>query len=806
MEGTKAASWTVVYGGGGGDRTLVRERDQLISERETSCRKRERDGKRLRGEWECSAEAYQEESDKPGWSAAPGKAPCAAAMPRRRLVAYGGRLVAYGGSTYAMAGNETDRLSLLEFKAKISHDPFMVFSSWNETTYFCLWYGVTCGHQHQRVIELRLPSLKLAGSISPFIGNLSFLRILLLPNNSFDHEIPPQIGRLHRLKILFLQYNSMNQVSGNIPAAIGRLHRLKILNLSGNNLSGSIPHSLGNLTLLLQLFLYRNYLGGSIPASLGDCKSLILLNLFGNNLNGSIPQQIFGLTSLSIRLTLSRNCLTGPLPMEVGNLKNLGELYISENMLFGEILSSLGSCIKLETLYMGRNFFQGTILPSFSSLRGLQALDLSQNNLSGKIPDLLANMKSLQILDISYDNFQGSVPTNGVFKNSSSALVVGNNQLCGGIPEMHLPKCNFKEPENTKLTLTLKLIICIVLGLLGVTSVLYFLYVSWLRKKRRVSISSSSGNLFLNISYQSLIKATDGLSSTNLLGVGSFGSVYEGVLDEGGTIIAVKVLNLLCHRAFRSFLVECEALRNIRHRNLVKVLTVCSSADYHGNDFKALVYEFMVNGSLEEWLHPTAIEDERHQDQRNLDLFQRLDIAIDVASALEYLHYHCKTQIIHCDIKPSNILLDNEMIGHVGDFGIARFSPGNNHDASTAHSSTIGLRGTFGYAAPEYGMGNEVSSNGDMYSYGIILLEMFIGKRPTDDIFQGTLNLYSFVKTALPQGVVEIADPTLFQEREEETTRNNGHNNNITRRNKNQECLVLIFRIGVACSFEQPEE
>jgi serine/threonine protein kinase len=206
--------------------------------------------------------------------------------------------------------------------------------------------------------------------------------------------------------------------------------------------------------------------------------------------------------------------------------------------------------------------------------------------------------------------------------------------------------------------------------------------------------------MLLNLSYQSLLNATDGFSSTNLIGVGSFGSVYKGILDQGRHMVSVKVLHLLRHGASKSFKAECEALRNIRHRNLVKVLTSCSGIDYQGHDFKALVMEFMGNGSLDEWLHPNPRINETLEEPRGLSLLQRLNIAIDVANALDYLHHHCQTPIVHCDLKPSNVLLDDEMIGHVGDFGLARFLFDATQDSSIDQSSSIGVRGTVGYTAP----------------------------------------------------------------------------------------------------------
>ena len=301
---------------------------------------------------------------------------------------------------------------------------------------------------------------------------------------------------------------------------------------------------------------------------------------------------------------------------------------------------------------------------------------------------------------MSYNHFDGEVPTNGVFNNTSATVIKGNGKLCGGIPKFDLPICKYSKPKKRKLNLSLKLVISILSGLLGVTLVMLFLLLHTLKRKKRESILNNSGNLLLNVSYQSLLRVTDSFSTTKLIGVGSFGSVYIGILEHDRRKVAIKVLNLLHHGASKSFIAECEVLRNIRHRNLVKVLTACSGVDYQGHDFKALVYEFMTNGNLDGWLHPVSRRNEVREEKMNLNLLQRLNIAIDVANALEYLHHHCHTPIVHCDLKPSNVLLDDDMIGHVGDFGLARFLREVTQECFTNQSSSIRLRGTIGYAPP----------------------------------------------------------------------------------------------------------
>ncbi|CAL5363839.1 unnamed protein product [Camellia sinensis] len=777
----------------------------------------------------------------------------------------------FGFSATIQSSNETDRLSLLAIKAKIIDDPLHVLSSWNDSIHFCMWQGIKCEHRGQRVTALDLQSRKLVGSISPHLGNLSFMRELQLQNNSFGNEIPLEIGEvpvdlgfLSKLATVIIHDNNLtgslsplanlsslkalsaaenffdgsipdgfgqlknlqklaigiNRLSGVIPPSLFNLSSLTMFDVIGNQIQGSLPWVLGitlpnieffnicdnqftglipasisnssklhylimvqnkligkvpnlerlrnlewlsisgnqlgsgeaddlnfissliNATNLQVLGVNLNNFGGELPGSIGNLSgNLQVLYLDNNKIFGSIPPGIVNLVGLQ-SLYMQVNQLTGTIPSEIGKLQNLQELNLINNSLSGNIPSSLGNLSLLSELVLGINNFQGNIPQSLGNCNNLQLLflsqnnlngtipkqvwfsshgswkfgksrelDLANNNLSGEIPVFLEGFRLLQDLNLSFNNFEGVVPTQGVFSNTSAISVVGNSKLCGGVAELQLPKCNFKVDKKWRPNTALILALSIPFGLLGLALVGCILYLCCFRKTRKETPLDSSDNSLLKASYQNLVKATDGFSSFNLIGVGSFGSVYKGVLD--GRIVAVKVLNLSRRGASKSFISECEALRNIRHRNLVKVLTACSTVDYQGNEFKALVYEFMINGSLEEWLHQNPKKYLSNEELRMLNLLQRLNIIIDVVCALNYLHNQVQTPIVHCDLQPSNVILDKDMIGHVGDFGLAKFLLDYaTHDLSTNETSSIGIRGTIGYTAPE----------------------MFTGKRPTDEI------------------------------------------------------------------------
>ncbi|EHA8591178.1 putative LRR receptor-like serine/threonine-protein kinase [Cocos nucifera] len=637
---------------------------------------------------------------------------------------------------------------------------------------------------------LDLSSNPLAGNFPRSIANLSMqLGTLLLHNLQMSGQIPREIENLKGLQELDLSYNLL---SGNIPGTIGKLHNLVRLTLYGNKFSGPIPSSLGNLTRLEVLSLGRNNLQGNIPKNIKNYAYLNMLDLSYNQLGGTIPSEVLSISSLTQVLDLSHNSLAGSVPSDVRKLNLLIRLDISENKLSGKIPSALGDCVTLNYLFMEGNFFEGDIPLQLSNLKSIQRIDLSRNKLSGRIPEYFSDIGTLQYLNLSFNDFEGPVPVKGLFTNTSAFSVQGNDQLCGGDPRLLLPSCS----NERKTFASLKNILIIVMVAIGFI-VLLIGILCWKKYPRKRHPSESSpGNQYKLVSYTELHKATDGFSSVNLIGVGSFGSVYKGILDAYDKVVAVKVLNLHERGALKSYLAECEALRNIRHRNLIKIITTCSSIDHSGNDFKALVFEFVPNGSLEEWLHPKVSESCK---ARHLSLAQRLDIAIDVALALAYLHHHHgPTPIVHCDVKPSNVLIDDNMCAHLGDFGLARFLRGNNPISTKNPSYSIALKGSIGYIAPEYGMGAKISTHGDVYGYGILLLELLTGRRPTDDLFKDGRSLRTCVDMGFPDRVMEVMDPSMLLSME------TGSLSESTIRERMTECLVSMIDIGLSCSKEAP--
>jgi len=459
-------------------------------------------------------------------------------------------------------------------------------------------------------------------------------------------------------------------------------------------------------------------------------------------------------------------------------------------------------------LHMEGNQFHGKIPKSFMNLRGIIDMDLSQNNLSGEIPDFFESFSSMKLLNLSFNKLEGPVPLGGMFQNESEVFIRGNNKLCASTPLLELPLCNAvisKQKMYTSKILKIVAITVVSLVLLSSFGVII------LKKRKRVKQSAHpSMKEFKKFTYADLVKATNGFSLANLVGSGKYGSVYKGRIEsEEHHAVAIKVFKLDQLGATKSFLAECEALRNTRHRNLVRVITVCSTSDPTGNEFKALVLQYMINGDLESWLYPTLHE--RHP-KRPLRLGSRIVIAMDIAAALDYLHNHCMPPMVHCDLKPSNVLLDDVMGACVGDFGLAKFQHGyytsSRTDGSTS-TSLVGPRGSVGYIAPEYGFGSKISTEGDVYSYGVIILEMLTGKRPTDEMFKDGLSLYKFVETSFPEKICEILDPRItpyYGSRDEEEAASillDQENQQMAARTMS--CIAALVKLGLLCAAETPK-
>ncbi|KAK5834024.1 hypothetical protein PVK06_017893 [Gossypium arboreum] len=561
-------------------------------------------------------------------------------------------------------------------------------------------------------------------------------------------------------------YTKRCYFTGNLPP-ITNVPKLKYLILWGNKLSGNIPNSISNASMLKKVDLGDNLFSGPIPKTLGNLRHLERLRIVNNNLiTGSATDHEWTfLSSLANckhlrKIIVSGNLLSSVLPTYIGNLsKSLQYFYASQcelqgniPMNIGDILSTFEGLQTLVSLDLSNNKLHGHIPESFDGLISLEFLDLCNNTLSGVIPKSLEKLLYLNYFNVSFNRLEGEIPTEGCFSNFSSTSFMKNSALCGP-PRLLVPPCKNNNHENSQIIIlhTFRY----GLPAIGIVVVLIFLTIMYRRCQRRsTSLPIKDDLLSLKtlrrISHVELSQATNGFEESNMLGSGSFGYVYKGRLSDGMEV-AIKVFNFQTEGAFRSFDIECDALRNIVHRNIVKVITCCSSVD-----FKALVLDYMSNGNLEEWLHSKNCF---------LDIKQRVDIMIDVAVAIEHLHNGYPTIIIHCDIKPSNILLDEDMVAHVGDFGIAKLLGEGEVMKQTMTLATIG------YMAPE----------------------TFTKKKPTDNLFAEEVTIRHWMECSLPKGAIEIADADLLRKEDEYF---------VVKAN----CISAIMELALNCSAELPED
>ncbi|RDX59113.1 putative leucine-rich repeat receptor-like serine/threonine-protein kinase, partial [Mucuna pruriens] len=633
------------------------------------------------------------------------------------------------------------------------------------------------------LLQLHLEDNLIYGSIPPNIANLVNLTLLNFSSNLLNGSIPPSLCQMGRLERIYLSNNSL---SGEIPSTLGGIQHLGLLDLSRNKLSGSIPDTFANLTQLRRLLLYDNQLSGTIPLSLGKCVNLEILDLSHNKISGLIPKEVAALTSLKLYLNLSSNNLDGSLPLELSKMNMVLAIDLSMNNLSGRIPPQLESCIALEYLNLSGNSLGGPLPDSLGKLPYIQALDVSSNQLTGVIPQSL-QLSSLKKLNFSFNKFSGSVSNKGAFSSLTKDSFLGNDGLCGSVKGMQ--NCHKKRRYHLVLLL-------IPVLLFGTPLMCMLGYPTMKKSKERKQLALVSKGDFEDedeqtkelkyprISYRQLIEATGGFSASSLIGSGRFGQVYKGVLRDH-TRIAVKVLDTTTAGEISgSFRRECQILKRTRHRNLIRIITSCSE-----KEFKALVLPLMPNGSLERHLYPS----------QRLDLVQLVRICSDVAEGMAYLHHYSPVRVVHCDLKPSNILLDHDLTALVTDFGIARLVKGDDNipTSDSSFSSTHGLLcGSVGYIAPEYGMGKHASTQGDVYSFGVLLLEIVTGRRPTGVLVHEGSCLHEWVKRQYPHQLGNIVEQAL---RKCSPSGMPSHYHKI-----GQDVMLELIELGLLCTHHNP--
>ncbi|KAL0446699.1 UNVERIFIED_CONTAM: Receptor protein kinase TMK1 [Sesamum latifolium] len=623
-------------------------------------------------------------------------------------------------------------------------------------------------------------SANIAGPMPDIFGSDKFpsLTSLRLSYNNLEGPLPSSFADSSIQTLWLNGQKSSSRLNGSI-AVLQNMTQLSVVWLHGNSFSGPIP-DLSALTQLQDLSLRDNSLTGPVPDSLVGLKSLKVVNLTNNMLQGKTPK-----FSGSIQVDMAginSFCLSVPglecdprvnilldVARDVGYPTSFAENWKGNDPCTNSwrgITCSKGNITVVNFNGMG---LVGTISTSFSQITSLQRLVLSNNYLSGKIPIELTNLPNLVVLDVSNNEIYGKVPPfkstvnvktdgnvnigkdtpppttkpqhggdgnspggngsgSGHGKKSSKGVIVGSavGGVCAFLAAGGLVFCLYKRKQNKRVKSPNTMVIH---PRLSGSDDAVKITIAGSSANGGTTGSSSNGSNGQNdihiveagnmvISIQVLRSVTNDFSAENVLGRGGFGTVYKGELHDG-TKIAVKRMEsgVMSEKGLDEFKSEIAVLTKVRHRHLVALLGYCLD----GNE-RLLVYEYMPQGTLSRFLFHW-----KEEGLKPLEWTRRLIIALDVARGVEYLHGLAQQSFIHRDLKPSNILLGDDMRAKVADFGLVRLAPDGKASVATK------LAGTFGYLAPEYAVTGRVSTKIDVFSFGVILMEMITGRKALDE-------------------------------------------------------------------------
>ncbi|KAG6556043.1 hypothetical protein Mapa_001984 [Marchantia paleacea] len=594
----------------------------------------------------------------------------------------------------------------------------------------------------------------------PELNNSLSLKGLQLWSNNFSGSIPPQLFKHVQLQWLNLQQNPL--LTGEIPDVSG-LQSVEVFSAYDCDLTGPLP-SFQNTTKLRFLNLWNNRLT-EFASDLRNLSTLCIIDVRNNTIKGVLPD----LPPSSIqerqqnyfvqKLKFSNNSFSGEIPLSWNNLTWLEEITLNTNNLSGEL--------------------RGEML---GNMKYMRIIDVRSNNFSGTIPKEIGDLKDLYFLDLRNNRFTGDVPESLLYLQNLTQVLLDNNnfttlpqslitKLGGNLTFANNPNLRILNPNDNEKGLSTGAIVGIVVGgVFAVLAVLLLLLCLYRRKKPgNFSSKEEMPKSAIGFTWKEIKAITS--NNKTLIGKGGFGAVYYGKLSDGKEV-AVKIKSADSKQGSAEFLNEVRLLCRLHHRNLVPLVGYC----LEGRE-QVLVYDYMSQGSLADHLYHAGSSDATSDTSASvarktqaLVWRMRLEIALDAARGIEYLHKDCNPPVIHRDMKSCNILLGDKLQAKIADLGISKQVPElESEDPDQVGATTMGgvstaIKGTFGYLDPEYFVRRKLTTKSDVYSFGIVLLEIITGKRPHSLDFPESMdtNLIDWVQNAADMSVIDsVVDPKL---------------------------------------------